>query len=107
MRWEVEEVNPLSWLDPTRTLHLLRILQEAIANVLRHAQASTLLIRLQRGESGVLVEVRDNGRGFDTRIDSGPGHGLRNLRQRAVQLGASLQISSGPQGTSVTLLLPD
>ena len=107
MQWEVEEVNPLTWLDPTRTLHLLRILQEAIANVLRHAQATTLLIRLNRDDAGVLVEVRDNGRGFDTRIESGPGHGLRNLRQRAVQLGASLQISSSPQGTSVSLLLPN
>jgi signal transduction histidine kinase len=107
MQWEVEEVNPLTWLDPTRTLHLLRILQEAIANVLRHAQATTLLIRLHRGVAGVLVEVRDNGRGFDTRIESGPGHGLRNLRLRAVQLGAGLQINSTPQGTSVTLLLPN
>ncbi|MBU6270554.1 MAG: ATP-binding protein [Betaproteobacteria bacterium] len=107
MQWDVEEVNPMSWLDPTRTLHLLRILQEAIANVLRHAQATTLLIRLARRPDGVLVEVRDNGRGFNPDASPGPGHGLRNLRQRAAQLGARLTLTSSPEGTSVTLLLPN
>lgn len=107
MQWDVEEVNPMSWLDPTRTLHLLRILQEAIANVLRHAQATTLLIRLARRPDGVLVEVRDNGVGFDPDASPGRGHGLRNLRQRAAQLGARLTLTSSPAGTSVTLLLPN
>ena len=105
LTWEVEEVNPLSWLDPTRTLHVLRILQETISNVLRHAQATALVVRLTRGAGGVLLEVSDNGRGFDPSIP-GAGHGLRNLRHRALQLGAKLNVTSSATGTAVTLLLP-
>ena len=53
------------------------------------------------------VEVRDNGVGFDPDASPGRGHGLRNLRQRAAQLGARLTLTSSPAGTSVTLLLPN
>lgn len=105
MHWDVEEVGPLDWLDPTRTLQLLRILQEAISNVLQHSRATTVRITVARAGGGVEVEIRDDGIGFDTTTSSG-GHGLRNLRQRAAILGADLRLHSGPDGTTISLSLP-
>jgi signal transduction histidine kinase len=104
--WDVKEVGPLTWLDPSRTLHLLRILQEAISNVLKHAEATHIAVRLARTRDGIEVEVRDDGRGFDPTAAS-VGHGLRNLRHRATLLGARLTIESGSEGSLVRVVLPD
>ena len=89
---------------------LYRIAQEALANVYRHADASSVAVRLAFGEDSVSLEVRDDGCGFpadgaDAAFSS--GRGLRNMRQRGSELGAEVAISSAPgRGTTVRVSVP-
>jgi signal transduction histidine kinase len=86
---------------------LYRIAQEAIHNVVKHAQASTVTLRLACDGRDVVLEVRDDGRGFDT-TSSFPGHlGLRSMQERAARLYGTLTLESTPGGgTSVMARIP-
>ncbi len=86
---------------------LLQVTREALSNVARHAGAKTCRVRLVReGTSGVL-EIDDDGRGFDPAQPGAGGHGLRNMRQRAETIGGRLSIeSSRAEGTTIRLTLP-
>jgi signal transduction histidine kinase len=92
-------------LDPQAKRELLRIAQEALANALRHARARHIGVRLRGGGGALLLEVRDDGTGFDPLAARGlrpTGLGLASLEQRAHELGASLVIESAP-GAGTTL----
>lgn len=86
---------------------LLRVAQEAIHNVKKHAVASELSVRLEYGEGTILLEVQDNGRGGAAPYTAGfkAGHfGITGMRERAEAIGGTLQIESAPgQGTTVSL----
>jgi signal transduction histidine kinase len=86
---------------------LYRIAQEALHNIVKHAQASAVVVRLTRQPREILLEVRDNGRGFDP-IGPFPGHlGLLSMWERAMKMGATLTIESVPgQGTSLNVRTP-
>lgn len=86
---------------------LYRIAQEALHNIVRHAEASHVVVRLDCDERHVLLEVRDNGVGFDVHGDF-PGHlGLRSMRERAMRLGGSLEVDSTPEhGATIRALIP-
>jgi signal transduction histidine kinase len=90
----------------------LRIVQETMANVVRHAAANAIHLSLSFGPRRFSVAVVDNGRGFTVESDfrSYAGHwGLLGMQERAEEIGASLRVQSVPQrGTTVTLelLLP-
>ena len=108
--WKVEEVPELKWLDAPNALHLMRIFQETFSNILGHAQATIIRVscrlHLMQGRPGILVEVSDNGKGFDTSIAPG-GHGRKNMVARAEALHANLTIESTQgKGSQVTLWLP-
>ncbi|MFC2021898.1 sensor histidine kinase [Chloroflexota bacterium] len=97
-------------LSPVAELQLLRIAQEALTNVRRHAQATEVEVKLENTGEAVEMIVRDNGQGF-TLADLEnypPGyHGLNIVRERAEGLGGSLDISTAPgEGTAVTVSLP-
>ena len=86
---------------------LYRIVQEALANVYRHAGASAIGVRLTFNEGSVSLEVRDNGRGFHVDSASISGRGLRNIYQRAIELSGQADIASAPgQGTVVQVTVP-
>jgi signal transduction histidine kinase len=103
--WQVGDVPRLACLTPRNLLHLLRILQEAFTNVLKHAGAS--LIRVETGlmadEQQVFIRVSDNGAGFS---GDHRGRGLANMCQRAEHIGGVLQIAPGAVGTTLELRLP-
>ena len=85
---------------------LYRITQEALSNALKHAQASKVNVSLEFVPDGVEFRVQDDGRGFDP-SDSVAGHGLRNMRQRAEELGGAFSLeSSTAEGTQVIIKLP-
>jgi signal transduction histidine kinase len=86
---------------------LYRIAQEAIHNIVKHARASTVLLRLARQESEIVLEVCDNGRGFDP-TGSFPGYlGLHSMRERAMKMGGTLTIESAPgQGICLRAQVP-
>ena len=100
---EVEAPPERFGLNPVAEEHLYRLSQEAIHNVVKHADASHVLIRLSGPDCGdLLLEIIDNGSGFDPNAVP-PGHmGLTTMADRASQVGASLQIISAPgEGTTV------
>jgi signal transduction histidine kinase/ligand-binding sensor domain-containing protein len=88
----------------------LRVAQEAIHNVNRHAEASDVTVRLEYGAGKIALEVRDDGCGFEagTEPESPPGHyGLTGMRERAAAIGGTLEVSSEPgAGTTVRLEAP-
>ena len=109
-KWEVEECAPVPWLDATNALHVLRIYNEAIGNVLAHSGATEMRIGCEakdnKGVPGISAYVADNGIGFDTEIET-VGKGLSNIRARARSLHGELSCVSNPNGgTVVTLWLP-
>jgi signal transduction histidine kinase len=82
---------------------LFRIAQEALNNALRHAQASSVSVLLHHNGQNVILEVADDGIGFDpsTAREQG-GFGLRGMEERAVKLGGTLLVQSSPkQGTLI------
>ncbi len=87
---------------------LFRIVQEAVNNVLRHAQAQQVVVTLMRDAENVKVQIADNGRGFDTQIPRSGRHvGLWSMRERVEQLGGQFEVHSTPgQGTTVTAVVP-
>jgi signal transduction histidine kinase len=111
LRWEVTDVPALDWLDPRNALHILRILQEAIANILKHTRASEIRVSTavenNGGVAGVRVTICDNGAGFslEAAMRSG-GKGLHNQLRRARSIGAQLRWNSDGSATSLHLWLP-
>jgi signal transduction histidine kinase len=89
---------------------VLRIVQEAVTNAVRHAEARTIRLLLVYGERRFRVAVIDDGRGFAVETDfrSYEGHwGLLGMQERASRLGGALAVQSAPaHGTKVTLVLP-
>jgi ligand-binding sensor domain-containing protein/signal transduction histidine kinase len=85
----------------------LRVAQEAIHNVKKHAGARNLSVQLEYRPEAIALEVRDDGRGFAAERASQPGHfGLTGMRERAVAVGGTLEITSEQgAGTTVRLLL--
>jgi signal transduction histidine kinase len=93
---------------PIRTKQeLYRIAQEAMHNTVKHARASRIDLRLEQTAGETLLEVRDNGAGFDTTA-SYPGHlGLHSMRERVTHLGGTFQIESTPgTGASICVRIP-
>jgi signal transduction histidine kinase len=103
--WEVQEVPRLACLTPQNVLHVLRILQEAFTNVLKHARATRIRVATAIDRGYVAITVADNGRGFG-REPTGAGHGLANMRERSRRIGGELQLETTARGTSLSLLLP-
>jgi len=84
-----------------------RIAQEALNNAVKHAQAEGVKLRLEQDASEILLEVRDDGEGFDP-AGSFPGHlGLKSMRERVARLGGTLQIESAPgEGARICARIP-
>jgi signal transduction histidine kinase len=87
---------------------LYRIAQEALNNVLKHAAATSVIVRLKSDSQWVELEVIDNGRAFEpTSLDHGGGIGLASMRERAERLGGSLAIiAKSGEGTRVVVKIP-
>jgi signal transduction histidine kinase len=107
--WPLGEAGLSLALGPHATLQVLRILQEALSNALRHALASVLRVSCevdQESETSLLtLTVSDNGCGFDP-TTAAQGRGLGNLRKRADELGGHIEIRSSETGTVVRLFVP-
>jgi signal transduction histidine kinase len=109
LNWKVApSIPPLSQLNPQMGLMVLRILQEAFTNILKHSNATEVTFQLQQIGQNVELEIADNGIGFDVASTSeARGKGLGNMKHRANQIGATLEFASTPMvGTQVRLTLP-
>ncbi|HET9291061.1 MAG TPA: ATP-binding protein, partial [Actinomycetes bacterium] len=86
---------------------IVQLAREALSNVSRHAQATSCRVSLYRLQDATVLEIDDDGRGFDPARASGTGQGLPNLHERAKRLGGRTQIHSTPgQGTKVQVTIP-
>ena len=86
---------------------VIQIVREALSNVAKHAGATTCRISMRRQNGHALVEIDDDGHGFDPDAPLGSGMGLPNLRARAETMGGELRVSStAGQGTTVQVRLP-
>jgi signal transduction histidine kinase len=89
-----------------RSADIVQLTREALSNVARHAQASRVTVRLGRRGSTAVLAIEDDGVGFTPNGDS-VGNGIRNMRERAAGLGATLDISSATgRGTRLRLQFP-
>jgi len=99
-------------LEPSMEMNLFRIVQEGLNNIMKHAQATKLSLRLSRQNGGVLLTLSDNGRGFEVPTAADvtnhrTGMGLHGMQERADILGGSLNIDSTPgRGTRLSLEFP-
>jgi len=102
---ELEVTGEIRRLSPEVRLSIYRIIQEALHNALRHAQADESLVKIEYRENELRVSVRDNGSGFD--IDAAGRSmslGLLSMRERAAAIGADLDIVSRPGAGTIVVL---
>ncbi|MDM0014714.1 7TM diverse intracellular signaling domain-containing protein [Variovorax sp. J22P168] len=97
-------------LGGKRDLDFLRVLQEALANVLKHSGATRVEVHIEVADGQLRLVVRDNGHGFagdgGASLPPSVGMGLQNMRARAARLGGTLDIRSDASGSEVTLNCP-
>ncbi|MDD0843066.1 sensor histidine kinase [Pseudomonas sp. Gutcm_11s] len=109
LRWQVGELPELAWLTPGNVLHVLRILQEVVTNILKHADAREVALSTRVEAEGVLIQIVDDGCGFvPGETSTGRGRGIGNIRSRAQALGGSVQwaVEGLDQGSRFSLWLP-
>jgi signal transduction histidine kinase len=95
-------------LPPQVKVAVYRIAQEALSNVIKHSRASQLTMTLKKHPSQVELYIRDNGRGFELGKVPGTSLGLKNMRERAKTIGASLRIATQVgYGTEVVTIWSD
>jgi len=100
--------DDLPRLEPEQDLAVYRVAQEGLTNVARHAGAGSAELRLARtADGGVELRVRDDGRGIAPAEAATGNSGLAGMRERALLIGARLEIAGRPgEGTEVRLLIP-
>jgi signal transduction histidine kinase len=120
-RWQEEASLPLDFsitgspyaLPPEVEVLLLRLMQEGLANIRKHARAKQVTVTLSYMEDQVALDVHDDGQGFDPDILSRPpdqsrgGFGLQTMGKRLAQFGGQLVVESAPgEGTTLAAQIP-
>ena len=121
-RWQTREFEKRSGIrcnfacTPTQcqlpeevSMALFRILQEALTNVMRHAEATEVTVTLVETANAIVLRIADDGRGFASIVSGGgrAGFGLAGMRERALGIGGQLDIASAPgRGTALTVNVP-
>ena len=100
-----------TYLSPAAEVNLYRVLQEALHNILQHAGASSVRVRLVGAYPSVILRVEDNGRGFDLARQSeqtgADGMGLRSMEERIRLIGGTMSIRSAPgEGVRIVIEVP-
>ena len=103
LNWRVRDVPELEGLGPHITLQILRILQEAVNNAIKHSGADEITISTGTSEGRVFLSVEDNGVGWSDSTQ-GTGRGLQNMQKRAESMNAELVTSNSKDGFSLKLI---
>jgi|SRR6185312_818498 len=104
----LEDGDAPAAVNRDKDLILFRILQEILNNIIKHAAATRVRIKLNFESSGLQLEVKDNGKGFDAEAQGGQlGMGFHNIQKRAAIIGGELSVASKPgKGTRVAIAVP-
>ena len=113
LHWDVTEVPALAWLDASSGMHILRILQDVLTNILKHSRADSLRLctstEVRDGRNGIVILVEDNGQPFTLHRadDIGPARkGLGNILSRARMLQGHCQWRPVAHGNHLMLWIP-
>src|SRR5690625_4065531 len=102
-------LEPDLMLSETVEEHVFRIVQEALSNILRHANATTVKIEVFTRSRELFLHIRDNGKGFDIEEDSDKktSYGLKTMRERTEELGGRFTIRTNiDEGTYIDIRIP-
>jgi signal transduction histidine kinase len=99
------DLNDAEILDPEVATAVYRLVQEALTNVAKHARASLVHVTVRIVDANILIEVRDDGVGFDVAAVTA-GFGLAGMRERVYLTGGRLEVQSDENGTAVRVCLP-
>lgn len=109
LRWAVNDIPVVENFGSEQALQLMRILQEAITNVVKHAKATEITLtcteEMRNGKAGISIQVIDNGIG-SVEPQSTSGYGIRNMQQRAEMLNGALTVEQDKNGSTVKLWMP-
>ena len=101
----VDEID--GTFDQEAEIHIYRIIQEGINNIIKHSSATEATIVVRRAETMVSISIRDNGRGFDTGLGTPTGFGLNSIVERVWILGGKSSVESSPgHGTNLLFEIP-
>jgi signal transduction histidine kinase len=103
LKWSIESTDRLQ-LDPTRILQIMRIINEALGNVLKHSGSDRVRVAGQLDGNRYVISVTDEGKGFGA-VAVTQGEGLASMRARAESIGAEFSAESASHGTTVILRL--
>src|SRR5690606_35140352 len=105
MNWTMDQAFAEAQPDERTAMQLLRIVQEALSNVIRHSGATEVSVRFEARGDRFRITIADNGRGFQANAPGGGrrGLGLSGIRARAHDIGGEADIESSPGGTSVVV----
>lgn len=107
LRYDLEIGADVTFLGEGVEAQLFRIGQEAVSNVIRHAEATRVAVRLVCVEGAVLFSIRDDGKGFAVDRGADGSYGMKTLRERTEEAGGRLEIRTSPgAGTEVAVTVP-
>jgi signal transduction histidine kinase len=117
LHWQIEELGETLQFGPAQVLDILRILQEALTNVIHHARAASITVGAALAADSLSLTFADDGGGLGASARVGArvgaragssrvGRGLANMRSRASALGGGLEITATGAGTSIVLHVP-
>ncbi|MEO9147829.1 MAG: ATP-binding protein [Burkholderiaceae bacterium] len=104
--WDIDAGLEAADLAPHDALQVLRIAQEALTNVLKHARATEVKVRLERHDDKIELEIEDNGCGLTDQPERHGSRGIANMQNRARRLGGRLDVRSSSCGTCIVLKVP-
>lgn len=110
-RLDVPDTSPRQTFSSAERHNLFLVAKEAFNNIVKHAEATEVWLRVRNEQRALVVEIEDNGKGFQEGDNADPpqmgGHGSQNMRKRMAQIGARLeQLSTPGKGTLVRLTVP-
>ena len=88
--------------DSLQGINLYRIVQEAVNNALKHAEATEITLNMFRDNDQIKLEIADNGKGFDLKAEN-MGNGLNNIKNRCAEINATLEIETAESGTRIVI----
>ncbi|MCG9879618.1 MAG: sensor histidine kinase [Bacteroidia bacterium] len=104
IKWDLPHSFPEVSLSPAQTLHIYRILKEALNNAIKHAQCTQILCHVSLNEKEICIQFSDNGIGFKPKENGEYSYGLQNMKSRAVENGMRFSFDSkSGQGTQISI----
>lgn len=109
IQWKVQDIPTITGFSPEKILQLMHILHEAVTNIIKHAQADTIIFRtgvcdIPRESEHNFIEIEDNGKGFCD--EQTKGRGIANMHYRATKIHAQLKFINSNHGVIVRLVFP-